>query len=259
MINKILEIYTCFFSRGYLQKINDLLLKVCLRARGYNNFRNNKESGEIYFIDKILAPTNPKICFDIGANVGNYSSELLKKTNSKVYSFEPHPTSYSILLKNLSKYGDRLIAENKGIGSENKTQTIHFNPQALDHASFSEDVKKVSYVTNDMKLDVEVVTLDSFCEKNLIKDIDFIKIDTEGFELEIFKGAKESFKKFQPKFIQIEFNWHQLFRNTTLNYFAENLPNYDVYQLIYDGWIKRDPRDPLTNIYYFSNFIFVRR
>ena len=65
--------------------------------------------------------------------------------------------------------------------------------------------------------------------------------------------------KSQPKFIEIEFNWHQLFRKTTLNYFSEQLPNYDVYQLTFDNWIQRDPKDPLTNIYYFSNFIFVKK
>lgn len=254
MINKL---YTFFFSKGILLKINNLLLNACLRARGYNNFNNNKESGESFFIRNILAPTNPKIIFDIGANVGNYSNELLQKTDAKIYSFEPLPTQYE-LLKKLSVYGDRFVAENKGIGAENKTLTLHFNPTKPTHASFSEDVKKVSYIKNEMKTEVEVVTLDSYCAEKSIKIIDFIKIDVEGFEPEVFKGASEVFNKIKPKFIQIEFNWHHLFRNTSLLYFSEKLPNYDCYQLIYDGWIKRDPKDPLTNIYHFSNFVFVR-
>ena len=112
---------------------------------------------------------------------------------------------------------------------------------------------------NEKSLDIEVVSLDSYCKKKSIIAIDFIKIDVEGYEVEIFKGATEIFREIQPKFIQIEFNWHHLFRNASLNFFHEYLPNYDVYQLIYDGWIKRDSRDPLTNIYNFSNFVFVRR
>jgi FkbM family methyltransferase len=240
-----------------LSKINNLLLKVCLRTRGYNNFKNNKESGESFFISKILAPTNPKIIFDIGANVGNYSKELLQKTNAKIYSFEPLPTEYE-LLKKLSVYGDRFVAENKGVGAENKTLTLYFDHAKPAHASFSEDVKKVSYVKNKMNIDVQVVTLENYCAEKSITAIDFIKIDVEGFESEVFKGASEVFKKIQPKFIQIEFNWHHLFRNNSLLYFAEKLPNYDCYQLIYDSWVKRDPRDPLANIFSFSNFVFVR-
>lgn len=257
MNNLISKFYIFFFSKGILSKINNLLLKVCLRTRGYNNFKNNKESGESFFISKILAPTNPKIIFDIGANVGNYSKELLQKTNAKIYSFEPLPTEYE-LLKKLSVYGDRFVAENKGVGAENKTLTLHFDPAKPSHASFSEDVKKVSYVKNKMNIDVQVVTLDNYCAEKSITAIDFIKIDVEGFEPEVFKGASEVFKKIQPKFIQIEFNWHHLFRNSSLLYFAEKLPNYDCYQLIYDSWVKRDPRDPLANIFNFSNFVFVR-
>jgi FkbM family methyltransferase len=259
MMEFMLQLYARFFSSGILVKINNFLLSACLCARGYNNFQNNKISGESFFIKKILAPTNPKLIFDIGANVGNYSKELLENTNAKIYSFEPVPDTYRLLKKALSMYNNRSIVENKGVGSENKVLPIHYNPKALTHASFSEDVKKVSYVTNKNKMNVEVVTLDSYCKKNLITAIDFIKIDVEGFEIEIFKGGLETFQKIQPKFIQIEFNWHQLFRNTSLHSFAEYLPNYDAYQLIYEGWVKRDPRDPLTNIYHFSNFVFVRR
>lgn len=253
----ISKFYTFFFSKGILSKINNLLLNACLRARGYNNFKNNKESGESFFIRNILRPTNPKIIFDIGANVGNYSNELLQNTDAKIYSFEPLSTQYE-LLKKLSVYGDRFVAENKGVGAENKTLTLFFNPAKPSHASFSEDIKKVSYIKNEMKTNVEVVTLDSYCAYKSITTIDFIKIDVEGFELEVFKGASEVFNKIKSKFIQIEFNWHHLFRNTSLLYFSEKLPNYDCYQLIYDGWIKRDPRDPLTNIYHFANFVFVR-
>lgn len=259
IIDIIIEFYSRFFSKGILLKVNNLLLTACLGARGYNNFRNYKISGEGFFIKEILAPTNPKICFDIGANIGSYSIELLEKTNAKIYSFEPVPETYQLLNNTLSKYNDRVVTENKGIGCENKTLTIHYNPKALSHASFSEDVKKISYITNEKKLDIEVVSLDSYCKKKSIIAIDFIKIDVEGYEVEIFQGAIETFREIQPKFIQIEFNWHHLFRNTSLNFFSEYLPNYDVYQLIYDGWIKRDPRDPLTNIYNFSNFVFVRR
>lgn len=102
-----------------------------------------------------------------------------------------------------------------------------------------------------------VITLDSYFKDNNIVKVDFIKIDTEGFESEVFKGAEKIFKELKPKFIQIEFNWHQLFRNTSLYYFAQRLTEYDMYQLIPNGWILRDPKDPLVNIYSYSNFIFV--
>lgn len=259
MLELINRVYTRFFSTGYLARVNKIFLDMCLRARGYNNFRNNKESGHTFFIEKILAPSNPRLCIDIGANVGDYSLKLLKKTGAKILAFEPVPTTFERLKENLSSYGNRIVIENKGVGSSNGILSIYYNPEASAHASFSNEIKAIDYISNDLKADVEVVTLDSYCASHGLNDIDFIKIDTEGFESEVFQGAAETLKNIQPKFIEIEFNWHQLFKKTTLNYFSEQLPNYDVYQLTFDNWIQRDPKDPMTNIYYFSNFVFVRK
>jgi FkbM family methyltransferase len=259
MLELINRVYARFFSIGYLARLNKVFLEMCLRARGYNNFRDNKESGHTFFIEKILAPSNPRICIDIGANVGDYSLELLKKTRAKVFAFEPVPTTFERLRENLSSFQNRIVFENKGVGSANGILSIYYSPEASAHASFSNEIKAIDYINNDLKSDVEVVTLDSYCASHGMTDIDFIKIDTEGFESEVFQGAAETFKNIQPKFIEIEFNWHQLFKKTTLNYFSEQLPNYDVYQLTFDNWIQRDPKDPMTNIFYFSNFIFVRK
>lgn len=258
MIDSIGGLYAKIFSRGIFAKMNSLFLHFALRARGYNNFRNNDESGESFFIDKILAPTNPKLCIDIGASIGGYTIRLLEKTTTRVVSFEPLPTAFQEMIDATKHLAERVVLENKGVGSKEDVLTIHYNPKALSHASFSEEVKKVSYVSNEENINVPVTTLDCYCEANNITEIDLVKIDTEGFESEVFEGALNTFTKIKPKFIQIEFNWHQLFRNTSLNFFAEKLPNYDVYQLLHSGWVKRDAKDPLANIYHFSNFVFVR-
>lgn len=255
----IASIYSYIFSRGLFRNLNDRIISLALRARGYNNYGSNTKSGESFFIEKILAPTNPKLCIDVGANIGGYSNEILSKTGANVICFEPLPMAYQELKKIVSHNNGRVKCENMGIGNAVGELVIHFNPDALGHASFSEDVKKVSYVTNELQATVPVITLDSYCEDNKITAIDLVKIDTEGFEAEVFEGAVKTFANIKPKFIQIEFNWHQLFRQTSLNYFAEQLKGYEVYQLIPSGWVKRDPRDPLSNIFIFSNFVFVHK
>lgn len=259
MIETFYRIYARIFSKPVLRKLNNLMLNAALRARGYTNHQSLKVSGELFFVEKILAPSNPRLCIDVGANIGGYTTELLEKTNAKVVSFEPLPPAFEQLSTAVSRYGDRVTLENKGVGDEETTLAIKYNPEALVHASFSEDVNaKVDYVSNEMTANVPVVTLDGYCARNAIEAVDFIKIDTEGFESEVFRGATETFRNLRPKFVQIEFNWHQMFRNTSLNYFAEFLPGYEVYQLIPSGWVKRDPRHPLSNIFLFSNFVFVR-
>ena len=248
-----------FSSNKSLIRINKIILNLALSALGYNNYRNSRETGEEFFIEKYLSKKKINLCFDIGANIGNYSKLLLSKTKSKVISFEPLPHVFNELKENLAAYSDRILFVNKGIGSKNETIAINYNNSSNSHASFSEEVNDISYLNNNEKLLVEVITIDDYCKENNIASIDFIKIDTEGFEKEVFEGAIKTFEKIKPKFIQIEFNWHQLFRNTSLLFFSRKLPDYEVYQLTYNNIRKVDVKDPFSNIYMFSNFVFIRK
>lgn len=105
-----------------------------------------------------------------------------------------------------------------------------------------------------------MITLDSyFLGRRDIPAIDFLKIDTEGFEYEVLLGSQGVLEKLSPKVVQIEYNWHQLFRSQSLYSLSLLLPNYQAYQMLPGRLAKRDPRDPLSNIFYFSNFLFVRK
>ena len=65
----------------------------------------------------------------------------------------------------------------------------------------------------------------------------------------------------KPKFIQIEFNWHQLFREQTIYKFSKILSNYEVFKILPFGnsLIKVDPKRPESNIFHLSNFVFIRK
>ena len=260
MWNTLRKIYVRIFSSSLLfQKINNGLLDLVISARGYNNHRNFIESGEKFFLKKYLSNKPNSLCIDVGASEGTYTHLLLKETKSKVISFEPFPFSYKKMVKNLSYFSDRCKFVNKGVGAKCETKKIYYNEENSDHASFAPEIKKVDYVKNNKSLDVVITSLDDFCKLNNIFEIDLIKIDTEGFEKEVFDGAKETFSKLKPKFIQVEYNWHHLFRNTSLYFFSEKLPNYNVYQLIYNNMRKIDPKHPYANLYMFSNFVFIRK
>ena len=251
--------YLSFMGKKSFAKLNDRILGVALRCRGYSNFRDHFESGEHYFIERILSAVKPTVCVDVGTNVGSYAQALLEATQAKIYSFEPLSQPFEALSAVGQRYPGRLVAINYGVGAKDEILRIHFNDEMTAHASFSEEVKNVSYVRNEKSQDIEVVSLDSYFAKHSVNQIDFIKIDTEGFEHEVLRDAQNIIAQFRPQLIQIEFNWHQLFRNTALHYFSEQLPDYEVFQLLPNGWIARDPRSPLSNIFEFSNFVFVRR
>ena len=251
------------FLNGYgdtasKEEVTRWMLDTALKARGYNNYQNFEISGEKYFIDNVLKKINPRVCIDVGANVGEYTNALLSSTNSIVIAFEPLDEPFS-KLKDIQKQNqDRLILVNKGVGLINEYLDIYFNNDATGHASFSKVVQSVPYLNNKLSKKIEVVSLDTFFKDKLEYEVDFIKIDTEGFELEVLAGAKFLIKDKKPKAIQIEFNWHQMFRGQTLFAFSEMLEGYSPFQMLPNDLIRRDPKDPYSNIYHFSNFVFIR-
>jgi FkbM family methyltransferase len=235
------------------------LLEMSFSARGYNNYESFTASGEKFFFENLLQKINPQISLDVGANIGGYTEALLESTQSIVYAFEPLDEPYKSMISLFSNYGERFKAVNKGVGDKNEFLEIFYNSEVTPHASFSAEIQTIPYLSNSQKKVVEIVTLDSYFEfmSPSIQRIDFLKVDTEGFEFEVLTGAQKLIALHRPKAIQLEFNWHQLFRGHSINSFSQVLPGYSVFQMHPEALIPRDPKDPYSNIFLFSNFLFV--
>lgn len=260
----LLSILEFFFARKSLYKINIILLKLIIRFLGYNNHRDFNDSGEIYFLNNVCS-TNPKLCIDVGANVGRYSKYILENSSSKVIAFEPIQKSFR-KLQNIKKlFNNRFYIFKIGLGDKKSRQTIYYDAKNLQWANFNPEVNKINYLkNNNKKIECKVDTLDNFLKKNkkiLEKKIDLIKIDTEGYEFEVLKGAHNTIKKFKPKFIQLEYNWHHLFKNINLYYFSKYLKDYDVYKILpfSKNLMKVDPERPEHNYFNYSNIVFIRK
>jgi hypothetical protein len=138
---------------------------------------------------------------------------------------------------------------------------LKFGDHTSELASFSGNKNLIKFLDNEnnQSIMVQVNTLDYFIKTlEISEEIDLIKIDTEGFEYEVLLGAGETIRKNKPKFIQIEYNWHQLYNNQTLLSFQILLNDYQLFQMLPYGLIKRDAHRPESNIYFYSNFLFVR-
>jgi FkbM family methyltransferase len=260
----IIKVYVYIFGRPSAQPINNIILQLALRGRGYNNCCDPKTTGEAIFID-LLIKTKPKLCIDIGANKGNYSQILLSKTNTNCIAFEPLPKAFDALLKLKALYPNRFEAVNVGIGKKEDLLELFYGAEDSELASFSKEINQIYFVgqSNVNIMKVPVITLDSYYTKNLkgrFESLDLLKIDTEGFEYEVLMGAQQTILEFKPKFIQIEHNWHHLFKTQSLKKLSELVVGYSAYQMLPygSGLIKRDLNRPESNIYHFSNFVFVR-
>jgi FkbM family methyltransferase len=254
------KVYVFALARPSAQRLNNKILTLAIRARGYDNFGDFKNTGEQNFI-KMLAARDPKLCLDVGANKGQYARVLLEMTRAKVISFEPLPRAFAALLTLKNEFGDRFEAENVGVGQREGTLALHYDAEDSKLASFSEEVGQVDYVHNVNTMNVEVISLDRYFERHSnVQEIDLLKIDTEGFEFQVLWGAQKTIAVRRPKFIQIEFNWHQLFRAQSLWSLSELMAGYRAFQVLPhgSGLVPRETKSPESNIYRFSNFVFVR-
>lgn len=141
------------------------------------------------------------IVIDCGAFIGDHTVAYAKHIGptGTVLAFEPGAEAYECLKHN-TKNEERVIIYNGGLG-------------ATHHKSFLKNVDTnsgMNYLSNQIEKrgessfeegNINIITIDSL---NLPK-LDFIKIDCEGYELEVLKGGIETIKKFKPKML-IEIN-----------------------------------------------------
>ena len=264
-LNYFLNFYIRVFSFRFFHNFHKLIIHSSLRAIGYKNFGNLRLTGEKKLL-KIISKHNINLAIDIGANIGNFTKEIILTTNSVVVAIEPMLQSYKKLKKLEDQFDKRINCFNFALSNQNKRMKFFFQSSESELASFSENVKNLNYI-NKNKIKYKIInsiTLDSFVKKNknlFKKGIDFIKIDTEGHDHKVLEGSKKTIKKFKPKFIQFEMNWHYLFDGDNIYNICSKLDGYNLFRILpYEaGLIKADFKHPNDNIFHLSNFILVRK
>lgn len=126
------------------------------------------------------------VVVDIGAHIGSETILLASKISTgKVYSFEPTSNSFLQLKQNiiLNGYVDRVVCEQMAI-SDKEGKIMFYESKESEINSL---IKHESY----KKINVQTTTLDSYAKKHQLRRINLLKIDVEGAELKVIKGAKK--------------------------------------------------------------------
>jgi FkbM family methyltransferase len=154
-----------------------------------------------YFFNEIPRD-KPLNIIDVGAQSGLYSLFAKYLPMSTFYSFEPFKQTFDLLNDNIA-LNNITNVETYNIGLSNKKERVILNT-SISHNGLH-TIGNTPLRFNDIcKIEIDVDTIDNlFYEKNI--PINFIKIDTEGWEFFILKGAEKIIKKYKP-FIQIEWN-----------------------------------------------------
>jgi FkbM family methyltransferase len=146
------------------------------------------DSDGVDFIWKYLFKRDTFV--DVGANIGHLTLIAAKKAfKGKVISIEPHPRIFKFLVQNIKLNRlENVKALNFAIGE--KSGESHFSDIRSDDQNF---------ITNGGPVAVKARTLDDLPD---IGKIDLLKIDTEGYELFVLRGAKKTLEKTSAVFLE---------------------------------------------------------
>ncbi len=131
------------------------------------------------------------VFIDVGANIGYYSVIASKLVGSQgtVFSFEPEKLNFFLLEKNIALNAlNNVQLFNAGLGNQSGSIDFYISPDNRgDHRAFD-------HSNNRKKISVDIVAGDEILQK---QTVDFIKIDTQGYELEILQGLSNTITRNQ--------------------------------------------------------------
>jgi FkbM family methyltransferase len=155
--------------------------------------RDGFEPEMVALFKTLLTPDD--VVLDIGANIG-CTAILFRGLSSEVHAFEPSETTFAFLERNITNSGlNNVFLNNFGLGLEKGSFELTLSPLNRS-GGFISNQAKASVGHRIEKVDIKV--LDEVVESMKLAKVDFVKIDVEGFEGHVLRGAKEVLKSFEP-------------------------------------------------------------
>lgn len=261
----VLRLARVVLARPRMQRLARLLFDISLRGLGILNYHSPEESGEGHFLRRLsdawasgaVAGDRP-VVLDVGANVGDYAVRVLDVLPSAdVHLFEPHPRSASWLHE---RFGNGVTVVAAAAGSVAGTLELYdyAGGAGSSHASVYAEVFVELHRRPAEPVSVPVVRIDDYVRDAGLADVLLLKIDTEGHELEVVKGALESLGSGRIHCVQFEFNEMNLVSRVFLRDFAQLLEGYTLHRLLPRGLARLDVT-PTDEIFAFQNVVAVRR
>lgn len=225
-------------------------------ARG--DFANDpRTNGEYWLLAEVLrGASSGAVLFDVGANMGDWTVEAQrlcaeKNIQCNLHAFEPAAATRAMLSSRVSAF-----AEVHACALSDRPGETAFYSTSVGAGSNS-----LYLMQGAEKEVVRLATLDQMIADAVDGGVLFVKVDTEGFDLSVLRGAEESLKGGLIEVVQFEYNWRWLQNHASLlDVFAfiealpyrlgklagERIEFYDVWHFELDRFIE-------------ANFVLVRR
>lgn len=195
------------FSLGRIVNLlpqNSVLYRFCRRYVEYCNGENNSDmlrNGELRWLRMVLPEC--QTVFDVGANVGDWSAMALDSNPTcKVHCFEPSTATYQTLSRRFIG-NKQVILNHIGLSATSGRMSLHrFGAESGVNSLYIREGLDIQQTDSE---EVGLETLDAYCQRADVDQIDLLKLDVEGHELAVLQGATQMLTKGKIRRIQFEY------------------------------------------------------
>ena len=164
---------------------------------GLNILRGQYERDEIRFVRRLLKPGDSAI--DVGGHIGFFTMQMAAAVgpDGRIYAFEPLDSNANLLERSIAEngFGDRVRFQRAAVGAAPGTATLTFPVETLNSGGAYLLRNGSAPLAGNQKKDVPLVALDAL---ELRRPVRFIKMDVEGAEPQVLRGAARILKEDTP-------------------------------------------------------------
>jgi FkbM family methyltransferase len=180
------------------------------------------------------------LMMDVGAYIGQFALVASRGEGVRVLAFEPTPAVFRQLRRNIElNHCSRVTCVQAALSDKPGRAKFYFYPESHDQNSL-----RPLAGARAVSVDVAIETVDSIAARYGLDRVDLIKVDTEGNELAVLKGARQSLLRLRPTLI-IEISRHQPaygYTGADIRTFLVDL-GYGVYRIEQDRCRPYEPRE----------------
>ena len=184
------------------------------------------------------------IIFDVGAHYGEWSSIALDNyKNLSVHFFEAVPKTFTILLDKMKDYKETIIYNNFAVSDVIGQRPFYFYEERPGlsgyHRRSEETENNIIHTTPKILESIPTETLDNYCYSRNINKINILKIDTEGADFDVVKGAKRLIEEGKIDTIEFEYGgcWQENGTKLEDIYYFLTKGNFEVFKTSKEGHI----------------------
>lgn len=249
-----------------MQELLALKMNVVQHLMGIGSGSEPETSGErvLCRILRRCVSQTPVVVFDGGANLGQFSRMMMKGMAPiplQMHLFEPSPYASGILRKEFGGTPGVVVNE-VALGKQSGRATLYSNADGSGVASLTKRENFAPGVVMTQAQDVAVTTVDDYCEAKGITRVDLLKLDVEGHEMDVLRGAVRSIDRRVIERVSFEFGGPHIDTRTFLKdfffFFSERGMVLD--RITRSGYLHRlDSYKESEEIFRATNFLATRR